>query len=394
MINSISVQQFLELARNNPVIDVRAPLEFNNGHVPSAHNIPLFSDDERAVIGTIYKQQGKNEAIRVGLEFVGPQLTGYIEQTKKIIETVSYLPRSNPSIHLPVVGTQDERLLKDVSSLVVSVLSDSEECIEPFERHPQNQNVLVYCARGGMRSKSFGMLLATCGYTVYQLQGGYKAFKKYLRETAAQPHTFVVLGGKTGCGKTNLLRALKKRGEQVLDLEALANHKGSVFGALGEQPQPPQETFMVNCCCELMHYERNKIIWIEKESYKIGNLTIPHEIWHQMQDAPVLYVDIPQQQRIQNLMRDYGSWDRELIKSSIQRLNKKIGGARVKELCAKIDVGNLEDVARSLLDYYDQLYEYSLQKNIHHNIVHLYFEHETVAEQAEKLIACALQVHN
>ena len=397
MIHQIPVQQFIELAKNSPVIDVRAPAEFTNGHIPGAHNVPLFSDDERALIGTLYKQQGKQEAIRAGLEFVGPKLTNYVEQVAEIVNTSAEQPISCPptsseiaSLHASNFVSRSEVGTPTIEVIIASYLDTTPTApLDMGGKSPEQSNrkatVLTYCARGGMRSKSFGMLLATCGYTVYQLNGGYKAYKKYLRDTAAEKCNFVVLGGKTGSGKTKILHELKKLGEQVLDLEKLAHHKGSVFGAVGEQPQPSQEQFIVDCLSTVAHFDSTKIIWVEKESYKVGDLAIPQELWHQMQQAPIVYIEIPQEQRLQNLMTDYGSYDRELLKTSVQRLHKKLGGACVKELCEQIDVNNYRAVACTLLDYYDQLYEYGLQKSDDQDIEHIVFTNETSAEIANTL---------
>lgn len=333
----VSVKDFLILAQKHPVIDVRAPLEFKNGHIPGAFNVPLFSDDQRAVVGTMYKQQGKQEAIRVGLELVGPQLKNYIDTVHKI-------------------------------------------CNEHTSKI-----ILVYCARGGMRSKSFCMLLATCGYTVYQLIDGYKGFKQYLRTHTEKPYNAMLLGGKTGCGKTALLQELKHQGEQVIDLEGLAHHKGSVFGGIHQQEQPSQEQFIVNCLSALAACDPIKIVWFEKESYKIGNLSIPTQIWNIMNTAPILYIDIPHVQRLENIMVDYGTATAEQLKSCVQVLTKKLGGARTQALCAELDAGNIATVATALLDYYDQSYTFSLEKNKDAKVTHLVFNGESIREQAEKI---------
>lgn len=337
MFTSLSIKDFLVLAQKHPVIDVRAPLEFKKGHIPGAYSIPLFSDDQRAVVGTLYKQKGKPEAIRVGLELVGPQLTQYIEQA----HTICTATRSNI--------------------------------------------LLVYCARGGMRSKSFCMLLATCGYTVYQLIDGYKGFKQHLRTQAEKPYTIILLGGKTGCGKTALLQELKQQGEQIIDLENLAHHKGSVFGGIHQPEQPTQEQFIVNCLSALITCDPKKSIWIEKESYKIGNLSIPSQLWNLMSTAPVVYIDIPRAQRLENSIAEYGTTTCETLKTCVQALVKKLGGARTQKLCAELDAGNVAAVATALLDYYDQTYTFNLEKNKNTQVKHVTFMHETRAEQASKL---------
>lgn len=331
MVTPLSIKDFLTFAHKHPIIDVRAPQEFINGHIPGACNIPLLSDDQRAVVGTMYKQQGKNEAIRVGLELVGPQLKNYIDAVEAL----------------------------------------------------NSKTVLVYCARGGMRSKSFCMLLATCGYRAYQLINGYKGFKQYLCAQAEKPYKIILLGGKTGSGKTALLHELQNKGEQVVDLEGLAHHRGSVFGPLHQAAQPSQEQFIVNCLSTLAACDPNNVIWIEKESYKIGNLSIPSPLWLIMAHAPTMYINIPREQRLTTIMTDYGTATKEQLTACVKILTKKLGGARTQQLCTELDSGNIVGVADSLIDYYDQLYAFSLEKNKDARVCHLEFKHETVAQQAE-----------
>lgn len=336
MITSISPEQFLLLKHQYIVIDVRSPSEYIKGHLPDSYNIPLFSDDQRALVGTIYKHQGKMEALLLGLELVGPQLQRYMEQVKNYVAE-----KSNP--------------------------------------------LIIYCQRGGMRSKSFGMLLASHGYTVYQLTGGQKAYKAFVRQQAQRAHQFIVLGGKTGCGKTKILQELQKQGEQVLDLESLAQHKGSVFGGLGQNQQPSQEQFIIDCCTMLAQFDAQRPIWVEKESYKIGNLSLPAELWYPLQQAPIIYIDLPKTERIQFLLQEYGTHDTTALKTCIQMLQKKIGSPQVKNLCALVDKNQKEKVADLLLDYYDKLYTHSLQKSSNNKVLHLQLQNKSIEEYAYQI---------
>ncbi|RPI68717.1 MAG: tRNA 2-selenouridine(34) synthase MnmH, partial [Ignavibacteriae bacterium] len=169
------------------LIDVRSPGEYDHGHIPGAVNIPLFTDHERAVVGTSYKQDSPEAAMDVALKIVGPKLYGYVEQVR--------------------LSTDDKRLT-------------------------------LYCWRGGMRSSSMAWLFRTVGYDVDVLPGGYKAYRRRVHEVLEYPWNFAVIGGRTGSGKTKVLKILHDAGEQVLDLEAIAHHKGSAFGALNQPPQP------------------------------------------------------------------------------------------------------------------------------------------------------------
>ena len=388
MFTPLSVHNFISRAGEYPVIDVRAPQEFEHGHIPGAYNVPLFSDDQRAVVGTLYKQEGKHAAIKVGLELVTPQLTSYITSVDTIFhehrQTAQPQQRIASGHDIPQKNTGHA---DDLWNLIKPALMTvhNQQAPSLTSREQFGKKIFVYCARGGMRSKSFCMLLASCGYTVYQLVGGYKGFKQYLRKQATQKYKIVLVGGKTGCGKTALLHELKNQGEQVLDLEALAHHKGSVFGGINQPHQPTQEQFIVNCLSALIACGTKKIIWAEKESYKIGNLSIPSELWNIMQAAPIVYIDIPHDQRLKNIMIDYGAATTDLLKVGVQALAKKLGGARTQALCAELDAGNIWAVATALLDYYDSSYTFSLEKNKDARITHVTFAGESLSEQAHKL---------
>ena len=217
-----------------PILDVRSPGEYIQGHLPGAVSFPLFSDDERAQVSTCYKQKGKETAIELGLELVGPKMAGLVKQAKALA--------------------------------------------------PKRQ-VRVHCWRGGMRSSSVGWLLETSGLEVNLLSGGYKTFRRWVRTTLATPRSLVVVGGMTGTGKTDILHALRDSGEQVLDLEGLANHRGSSYGALMLPPQPSTEQFDNLIDQQLMEFVPQRPEWVEAESRLVGTCRAPDEILDQM-DAP------------------------------------------------------------------------------------------------------------
>jgi len=210
-----------------PSVDVRAPAEFRRGHIPGAHSIPLFGDETRALIGTLYKQSGKDAAVRRGVELIAPTMNLLIEQYHAVAPT---------------------------------------------------KEIRLYCARGGMRSSSIAQMLTLLGFRVHLLQGGYKAYRNFVGELFTTQYQFKVLSGKTGSGKTDILHALAKLGEQSVDLEALACHKGSVFGALGTAKQPPQQLFENHLAESLLLCDAARRIWIEDESARIGLCTIPQSI--------------------------------------------------------------------------------------------------------------------
>jgi tRNA 2-selenouridine synthase len=221
-IQKITIPQFLELGNSFPVLDVRSPGEYTHAHIPGAYSLPLFSDEERKVVGTAYKQQSKQTAIKIGLEYFGVKMKKMVEEAESLVAT--YLKEKNNPPVLPVFppGT--------------------------------GGGIAVHCWRGGMRSAGVAWLLDLYGFKVYTIIGGYKAYRKWVREQFEQPCKMKVLGGYTGSGKTLVLHAIKRTGYPVIDLEALANHKGSAFGAMGEKPQPSQEMFENLLANELHHY--------------------------------------------------------------------------------------------------------------------------------------------
>ena len=201
-VEKIHIEQFLELAKEYPVLDVRSPGEYRHAHIPGAYSLPLFSDEERKVVGTTYKQQSREASIKIGLDYFGPKM-------RKMVEEVELLIRSRESGQM----VNDSRL------------------------------VLVHCWRGGMRSGAVSWLLDLYGFKVYTLIGGYKKYRNYVLDTFRLPLQFNILGGYTGSGKTELLKTLKEKGESVIDLEDIAKHKGSAFGNIDMPEQPTQEMF-------------------------------------------------------------------------------------------------------------------------------------------------------
>lgn len=307
----ISVQKFIEKMRGVPVLDVRSPMEFAQGHILGAVNMPLFDDTERAEVGTLYKQVGRQEAIKKGLEFAGSKMRAFIEFSESQNES-------------------NERLL--------------------------------YCWRGGMRSKSLGWLLDMYGFDVFLLQGGYKGFRHYLLETLEEPLPLLVLTGATGSGKTELLHALQNRGEQVLDLESLAHHKGSAFGGLGQAPQPTSEQFQNDLFFELLSLDRKKRIWIEDEPIRIGEVTLPEPFWKQKILAPRFLFTQDISVRIERLVREYGHFEVEELAGKIDKIQKKMGNDAVAKAKYHLLRGEMHKVAEVLLWYYDKAYSQSLQK--------------------------------
>jgi len=310
---TLPITEFLNASRHMPVIDVRSPAEFAKGHIPGAHNIPLFSNEERAVIGTRYKRTGKDAAVLAGLEVVGPKLAAFV---------------------------------RDAQSVAIE------------------GKVLVHCWRGGMRSSSFAWLLNTAGLQATTLRNGYKAFRRFVLHSFEAPYTLVVLGGETGSGKTDILRHLKAQGEQVIDLEGLAHHKGSSFGALGQAPQPGVETFENFFSRELLLLDPSRRIWVEDESKSIGRVFIPDGFWKQMVEAPVIRVAVPKDARVARLVEEYGKFSVPELEAAVERIQKRLGGLVYKQCIEALHSGDLAFVADLTLGYYDKAYNFNKERPV------------------------------
>lgn len=311
-IKALSPNDFLQKAQYTPIIDVRSPGEFEKAHIPGAINIPLFENGERAKVGTRYKQVGKDSAVLLGLELVGPKLADFVKKVKKVAP---------------------------------------------------DKKVLVHCWRGGMRSGSFAWLLELAGFEVNILAGGYKAYRNLVLEFFEKPFNLIVLGGKTGSAKTETLYELAKLGEQIIDLEGIANHKGSAFGAIGQHSQPSSEYFENLLFNELLLLNSQKRIWIEDESKNIGNCNIPEKLWQQIRSSQVIFLDIKAEARIPFLVEKYAQagFDVEL-QESLNRIQKRLGGQQFKEASMALSSKNYAEVARITLEYYDKWYLMGLHK--------------------------------
>lgn len=312
----MNIAEFLALGQKYPVLDVRSPGEYRHAHMPGAHSLPLFTDEERKVVGTTYKQQGRQPAIKIGLDYFGPKMRRMVEEVEQIAAAHTY-------------ASEDAR-----------------------------NTVLVHCWRGGMRSGAVTWLLGLYGFKVYTLAGGYKAFRNHMLATFAMPRTLHILGGYTGAGKTEVLQQLA-RTQQVIDLEALAHHKGSAFGRLGEQPT--QEMFENNLGMALLHTQPEKPLWLEDESRRIGDLNLPQEFWNHMRTAPVYFLDIPFEARLKHLVATYGKYKHEDLVSGIMRIRKRLGGLNARNAINHLLEGDVPACFDILLRYYDKLYGFGLE---------------------------------
>jgi tRNA 2-selenouridine synthase len=240
-----------------------------------------------------------------------------------------------------------------------------------------------------MRSGSFAWLLETAGMKATILQKGYKAYRQEVLQTFNQPLQLLVLGGKTGSGKTDILRELEKQGEQVLDLEGLAHHKGSSFGALGQEPQPTTEQFENNLHQAWLKLDTKRRVWIEDESMSIGTVHLPSGLWSQMRSAPVVFVGVPKAWRIRRLVQEYGSFSVEQLIAAVNRIQKRLGGQHHRMALDALAQGDYALVADLTLSYYDKAYLHGLSQRTSSRIFEIALPADAPAESAEKLLCWA-----
>jgi len=306
-VQSIELSNFLELSAKFPVLDVRSPGEYAHAHIPGAYSLPLFTDEERAQVGTAYKQQSREQAIKIGLDFYGPKMRAMVEQVEAL----------------------------------------------------KSDTVLVHCWRGGMRSAGVAWLLDLYGFKVFTLQGGYKTYRQYIVESFQLPASIKILAGYTGSAKTAVLEKLQRLGEPVINLEKLANHKGSAFGHIGLPTQPSQEMFE-NLLGTAIRSIGSSTCWLEDESWRIGSVLIPQPYYQQMRMAPCYFVDIPFEERLNYIMQDYGTATKEELIQAVLKIQKRLGGLETKTAIGFLVENNIKEAFRILLQYYDKFYRKGL----------------------------------
>ncbi len=341
----LHIKSFLKEAEKCIVIDVRSPSEYNHGHIIGSKNIPLFTDEERKIVGTAYKQESREQAIKIGLDFFGPKMKKIIEEVEGLMTNKQRAKSKDGDCQLPIVN-----------------------CI------------FLYCWRGGMRSAAIAWLLNLYGVKISVLAGGYKAYRNYVLETFSLPFSLKIVAGFTGSGKTEILHELEKRGEEIIDLEKLASHKGSAFGNINMPVQPTQEMFenllaqdlrlksmrqRQSAICnlqsaikdsDLLHSTHHLPLWLEDESQRIGLINIPPAFWQQIRQAPVYFFDIPFEDRLKHIIEEYGDHNKKLLADSITRISKKLGGLETKNALNYLEEGNISACFSILLKYYDKHY--------------------------------------
>ena len=311
-VKRLSISEFVSMMEQYPILDVRSPSEYAHAHMKNAYSLPLFTDEERKVVGTAYKQQGKQPAIKLGLNYFGVKMASMVNEVEALLASSS---------------------------------------------DPTNKVVLVHCWRGGMRSAGVAWLLDLYGYTVYTLVGGYKAYRNWVLAQFTLAYAFKVIGGYTGSGKTETLHALRQLQEPIIDLEGLAHHKGSAFGNLGQPVQPTQEQFE-NLLAQSLYTlsATHTYIWVEDESRRIGLVNIPSTLFDQIRKSKLYFLDIPFTQRLQFILQGYGKFEKDKLMSAILRIKKRLGGLETKTAINFLIEDDVENSFKVLLTYYDKLY--------------------------------------
>ncbi len=293
----------------NPLyVDVRAPVEYNEDHIPGAINLPIFNDDERKEIGTMYKMVGRVDAVKRGTEIGG----------RRIVDIINSLTE-----------------IKD-------------------------KEIIIYCARGGMRSAAVASLISSLGIKTYRIIDGYRSFRKMVMDRLStieiKPQVFV-LQGFTGAGKTEILKITPN----AVDLEDMAGHRSSIFGGIG-LTQNSQKRFETLLWQRLEELENEQFVLFEGESKKVGNSHIPENIFRQMREAPAIYIETPIERRVEIIRKEYTGFNEdERILRTVNTLRSKLGPAKTDLLVELYNQGNLDEFIKILLlDYYDTLYRHTL----------------------------------
>ncbi len=308
-----------QLAEFDDIIDVRTPAEFAEDHLPGAINCPVFSDEERIIVGTLYKQKSPFEARKVGAAMVAKNIAHHLETR--------------------------------------------------FAEHPKSWRPLIYCWRGGQRSGAMSIILSQVGWAAHKLDGGYKTYRRHVLEqleALPQHYTWRVIGGPTGSGKSRLLSALTACDKQVLDLEQLAQHRGSVLGRLPTQPQPSQKGFDSVLLVALQNLDPAKPVYVEAESNKIGLITLPPALIAAMHQSDCLIVETPMATRVAGLLEDYRNYldNPELLIGHLQALHRFHGEKQLTRWTDLIRSGDFATMVEELLNlHYDPSYQRASSKH-------------------------------
>jgi len=309
-LNSIKIEQAIKKT-NTQWVDVRSPREYEKGHFTNAINLPIFNNKQFSNLGIVYKNEGQDKAIELGQEYASSR-----------------------------------------SSAIINKLSEL-----------RNKDIILYCARGGMRSEGMHILLNNRGFNVSRIHRGYKSIREHMLSSFKMQKKLIILGGNTGSGKTTILNKMKSKGLSIIDLEKIANHRGSTFGNLGLSKQVTQQQFENNLAFEWVNTPNQDYTYIESESRKIGRVVIPSEVWKNMSKSKYIKIDMGIERRVKNLLKEYGSPDKIILREKVDNIEKRLGGQNAKIAKEQLDKNDLPKFCKLLLEnYYDKLYKRSFNK--------------------------------
>lgn len=324
MNETVDIREILNDVTQWQIVDVRSPGEFSDGHIPGAVNVPLFSDEERAVVGTLYKQVSPDAAMKAGLKIAGEKMLQYLHAGQSLLTE-------------------------------------------------KDKQIVIHCWRGGKRSQAIQWLFNFSGIKSQRLEGGYKSYRNSLHDYfAATSFDIHILGGYTGSGKTEILKEIESRGHQVIDLEQLAHHKGSAFGSIGEPEQPTNEQFENNLYTAFLKLDPSKPIWMENESKNIGKVYLPESLWAKMRESVLYHIEVDEHVRLARAIQYYSSpADLDTLKHSFDKIKKRLGGLDYKNAVEALDQDDLKTAASIALKYYDKSYAFQLANWPKEQVIHL-----------------------
>lgn len=317
IMNIKSISSF-EFNANQIIIDVRSPSEYAEDHIPGAINLPVLDDAEYSHVGKVYKNNSPFEASRLGSVKVSKNISGYLEDF--------------------------------------------------FSSIDKNTEIIFYCARGGKRSRAFATVCKMVGWDPQIITGGYKSYRQHVVSTTERISSnlsMIILAGKTGVGKTDILEFLKSKGEAVIDLEGLANHRGSILGSSPTRKQPKQKFFETQIYLALQELNMKRPVFLEAESNKIGNLFIPGELWRTMQKAPTIMIENNLENRVTYILEEYDPdfLIKKEIPSLLSIIKKKYPQINYLKLEANLEKKNWKEfVSDLIIEYYDPLYLHSISR--------------------------------
>jgi tRNA 2-selenouridine synthase len=295
-----------------------------------------LDNEERSIVGTLYLQKGSTGAIMRALELIEPKM-------------------------------------KEYTDLAIRIAPSRE--------------AILHCWRGGMRSDSMAWLLNTVGIKTYTLEGGYKNYRRYVQSYFEKPLKLIVIGGMTGTGKTKVLEAVESQGKQIIHLERLARHKGSVFGAIGMPSQPTTEQFENELFKRISKINTKEPVYVEDESLAIGNIFIPRSFFNQMTSAPYLNLKVPKERRVQQLVKEYANGEKEYLIKSVRRIEKRLGRENAAQIILHINNGEMFKAVEKVLYYYDKVYTRSMALNQRNKVTEIIVNNESYDITARKVIS-------